>query len=122
MMAKSWLLLIAFVGLSCSLSARQVANPSLSDEQQEGRRIFQQKCAVCHGPTSSFAEPYARPLTKGRVEGNEEYIREAITNGSGPRMPAWRYTLQPNQINNILAYLKTIEKPSPTITSERPEI
>lgn len=121
-MNKFWLLLVAFAALSLGMSAQQVTSqPVLSGEQKEGRRIFQQKCAVCHVPASFIAEPYAPKLTKGLVEGNEDGVRETIANGSGPRMPGWKYTLQPNQIDIVIAYLKTLEKPSPTVASERPE-
>lgn len=121
-MKKLWLLFVAPTVLSIGVSAQQVTSQSaLSAEQKEGRRIFQQKCAVCHVPASFIAEPYAPKLTKGLVEGNEDGVRETITNGSGPRMPGWKYTLQPNQINLVIAYLKALEKPSATVASERPE-
>lgn len=121
-MTKVCTLLLTLVCLSLGISAQQaVLQSGLSAEQREGRRIFQQKCAFCHVPISSLAEPYAPRLTRGLVEGNEGSIREAITNGSGPRMPGWKYTLQPNQINNVIEYLKILDKSSRTIASERPE-
>ena len=121
-MRTFWTLLFACVCLSFAVSAQQAVSPSvLSAEQREGRRIFQQKCALCHVPASSLAEPYAPKLTRGLVEGNENSIRETITNGSGPRMPGWKYTLQPNQINNVIEYLKILDKSTRTIVSERPE-
>jgi mono/diheme cytochrome c family protein len=41
-------------------------------------------------------------------------------NGS-QRMPAWQYTLQPSQIDSVIAYLKTVTpdqrpKPGGTVT------
>ena len=122
MVEKVWLLLIAVASLSFEVSAQQVASQAmLSSEQREGRRIFQQKCAVCHVPMTDMTPSYAPILTKGLVEGDESAFREAITNGSGPRMPAWKYTLQPKQIDSIIAYLKTLDQPLRTVASERPE-
>ena len=121
-MQKFWLLLFAFAVLSFGISAQQVTSqPVLSNQQKEGRQAFQRKCAICHVPGSSIAEPYAPKLAKGLIEGNEKDVRELIMNGSGPRMPGWKYTLQPDQIDNVIEYLKTLEKPGPTVASEHPE-
>lgn len=121
-MRKFWLLVLACVVLSLGISAQPVpSQPVLSSEQKEGRQIFQRQCAICHVPASAIAEPYAPKLAKGLVVGNENDIRELIMNGSGPRMPGWKYALEPNQINNVIEYLKALEKPSPTVASELPE-
>jgi|HubBroStandDraft_6_1064221.scaffolds.fasta_scaffold07816_5 mono/diheme cytochrome c family protein len=94
---------------------------ALSNSQKEGRRVFQQKCAVCHISTSSTARQYGPMLYRGLVEGNEDSIGETIMNGRGDKMPGFRYTLQPTQINDTIEYLKTLDKPSRTVASERPE-
>jgi mono/diheme cytochrome c family protein len=60
-------------------------------------------------------------LYRGLVEGNEDSIGETIMNGRGDKMPGFRYTLQPTQINDTIEYLKTLDKPSRTVASERPE-
>lgn len=121
-MKKFLLLLLTFAVLSLDISAQQVTSqPALSSQQREGRQIFQRKCAVCHVPASSIAEPYGPKLSKALVEGNESDVRQLIMNGSDPQMPGWKYTLQPDQINNVIEYLKTLEIPGPTVASERPE-
>jgi mono/diheme cytochrome c family protein len=94
---------------------------ALSNSQKEGRRVFQQKCAVCHVSTSSTAGQYGPMLYRGLVEGNEDSISETIVNGRGDKMPGFRYTLRPAQINDTIEYLKTLDKPSRTVASERPE-
>jgi mono/diheme cytochrome c family protein len=94
---------------------------SLSDSQKEGRRIFQQKCAVCHIPVSLLARQYGPELSKRLVAGNEDFIRKTIINGSSDRMPGWKYTLQPDQIDDIIGYLKMLETPPSTVASERDE-
>ena len=121
-MKPFWPLSVAFACLHLGLAAQQIAigtEPALSGEQEEGRRIFQQKCAVCH--LSSGREPYARRLSSARVQADEEYVRQAIATGRGARMPGWRYTLRPDQIDALIAYLKTLDSPSPTVTGQVPK-
>jgi mono/diheme cytochrome c family protein len=60
-------------------------------------------------------------LYRGLVEGNEDSVSETIMNGRGDRMPGFRYTLRPAQITDIIEYLKTLDKPSRAVASERPE-
>jgi mono/diheme cytochrome c family protein len=91
---------------------------TLSTLQREGRRVFQQKCAVCHMPilpTDGGGQPYARLLRKSLVEKNEESVRRAIADGTGPRMPGWKYTLKADQIDALVSYLKTLENPGRTV-------
>jgi mono/diheme cytochrome c family protein len=95
---------------------------ALSDSQKEGRRTFQQKCAVCHVPIAPSARQYGPGLSKALVAGNEDFLRKTIMNGSGDRMPGWKYALEPKQIDDIIDYLKTLETPARTVASERDEM
>jgi mono/diheme cytochrome c family protein len=83
--------------------------PAVLAGQAEGRRIFQQKCAVCHLPiVSSGQQPYARPLSRAVVERSEERARQTIANGVAQQMPGFRHTLRPAQIDQLIEYLKTV--------------
>ena len=76
--------------------------PALSGEQRKGRRIFQQKCAVCHLPiVPSGAEPYASPLDGALIARDENHVRRVIANGSASGMPGWKHTLRPEQIDAL---------------------
>ena len=119
-MKARWPLVVSLVCLALAALAGQqpVAQPALSSQQKEGRRIFQQKCAVCHLPiipSDGSVAPYAPLLRKSRVEGNEESMRRIIADGTALRMPGWKYTLREDQIEAILSYLKTIETPRRTL-------
>src|SRR5205807_944023 len=46
-------------------------------------------------------------LTKGAGGGDESVVREYILNGT-PRMPSFKYFLQPAEIDAVVAYLKTV--------------
>jgi mono/diheme cytochrome c family protein len=85
--------------------------PELDKTQMLGRRIFQQRCGVCHTqPTPS--PMYGIALNKDLVDGNEDMIRDYIRNGSR-QMPGFKYGLEPAEIDAIVEYLKTVPKPAP---------
>jgi streptogramin lyase len=75
-----------------------------------GKKLFLQRCSLCHlGVPPSF-ETYGPSLHKELVaERGEEAVRKTIMGGS-PKMPAWKYSLRPADIDKILAYLKTVTK------------
>jgi mono/diheme cytochrome c family protein len=104
-------------------SAQQTdsSGAALSDSQKEGRRVFQQRCAVCHVPISPLARQLGPRLSKALVAGNEDFIRKTIMDGSGDRMPGWKYTLRLQQIDDIIDYLKSLETPAWTVASDRDE-
>ena len=92
MTTRGLLVVVSLVCLSViAIAAQQPSTePSVSDPQQEGQRLFQQKCAVCHlaiVPADGSGEPYARRLGKSLVDGNEDDVRRMIADGTGPRMP-----------------------------------
>ena len=82
---------------------------SLTAEQREGARLFKQHCDACHGPEMFRATSFGPALSKEIVEGNEGAVRVWITRGS-EHMPAFRYALQPAQIDMIVEFLKKVEK------------
>jgi mono/diheme cytochrome c family protein len=107
--------LVLLVGLSLSpvtVSAQEsdTKPAELNQTQMLGRRIFQQRCGVCH--TQPTANPmYGIALYKDLVDGNEDMIRDYIKNGS-KRMPGFQYGLEPAEIDAIVDYLKTVPKPA----------
>ncbi len=93
---------------------------SLTDGQREGARLFMQRCNVCHGAAMNSLTAYGPLVTALRVEGREDVVRRLITNGS-ERMPAFRYSLQPSQVDLIIHYLKRLEaRSAKTQTQETP--
>ena len=97
---------------SAALPAQQ-ANPdsNLNDMQKLGRRLYQQRCGVCHTPPTLTSKVFGAVLYRDVVAGNENASREFIKNGS-KRMPGFKYELQPSEISAIVEYLKTVPKPS----------
>lgn len=81
-----------------------------TDEQLRGEAFFQKTCFLCHNPTGQTKElKIAVTDLVGvfkRPEITEQYVRQGIQDGIPGRMPSYRYTYTPAQLDNIIAYLK----------------
>jgi mono/diheme cytochrome c family protein len=105
--------LVFFSSIPPSLRGQQSKpNSTLTDTQKEGRRIFQQRCAVCHTPPTVVAKRYGPALYKEIVEDNEDTIRDTIMEGREALMPGFKYGLTRAEIDSIIEYLKTVKRPS----------
>ena len=97
--------------LVASLLAQQMPrNGDLKPTEVLGRRVFQQRCGVCHTAPAITSGVYGPVLYKDLVEGNEDSVRRFIMNGS-KRMPGFKYGLEPSEVDAVIAYLKTVPKP-----------
>src|SRR5215472_10242324 len=103
---------VALLGLfvlaaSAQGAIAQQAGADLSDQQKMGRQVFAQSCGVCHLPPSLGAKTYGPQLNKDAGGGDDDVMREFITNGT-PRMPAFKHYLKPDQIEAIISYMRTV--------------
>ena len=124
-MVRRILFFVGVLGLfpifSSPLRAQQPKpNNSLTDRQKEGRRIFQQRCAVCHTPPTVIAKRYGPALYKEIVEDNEDTIRDTILEGREALMPGFKYGLTRPEIDSIIEYLKTVKPPSSRPNKNQP--
>jgi mono/diheme cytochrome c family protein len=90
--------------------------PQLNDTQKLGQTLFVQSCGVCHLTPQLNAPRFAPALSRDSASGNENAMRQIITDGS-PRMPGFKYTFDETQIAAIASYLKTVAPqaaPAPT--------
>src|ERR1700694_631408 len=111
-------LVAAFVTASAGGVFAQVApDASFTDAQREGLRLFSQSCGVCHTLVQQRSRQYAPALSRETLGGDEELMREYISNGT-PRMPGFRYSFEPAQVGAIVQYIKTVP-PQPTPASAR---
>jgi mono/diheme cytochrome c family protein len=98
---------------SADRASAQPAAASLNATQLAGRNLFAQHCVVCHVRTLVTAvRTYGPPLSKDSLGGQEALLRTQISDGS-PNMPGFRYSLEPPEIDAIVAYLKTLPAPAP---------
>jgi len=106
-MKKAALFGLFVLALSAQGATAQQAGDNLSDQQKMGRQVFAQSCGVCHLPPTLGAKTYGPALNKDAGGGDDEVMREFITNGT-PRMPAFKHYLKPEQIDAIISYMRTV--------------
>jgi len=107
-----FLLLFSFLLVGAAQQDKSNSSVTLNDAQILGRRVFQQRCAICHTESTPGARRYGPVLYKELVDGNEDTIRNFISNGSKDKMPGFKYGLEPSEINAIVEYLKTVPRPA----------
>lgn len=75
-----------------------------------GKKLFLQRCSVCHLPPlgPNPQSPFG-PKLNGFVRGTagEVRAREAIAKGTA-RMPGFQYGLSSKEVDDLIAYLKTL--------------
>jgi mono/diheme cytochrome c family protein len=95
------------------------AQTPASAEAAEGRRLFQQKCALCHVAAVRGRDPYGPRLSKAQVARSEDSVKQIVRSGIG-RMPGFQYTLQAPQIDAIVAFLRTLDTPPDRVLTAKP--
>jgi mono/diheme cytochrome c family protein len=84
-----------------------------SDEARRGEGLFLQRCSLCHLPRKlkSGSPPVIGPSLSGQFKDanpNEmKVLRNFILKG-GPDMPGFQYGLEPKDLEDLVAYLKTL--------------
>ncbi len=90
------------------------AQLGLNAQQAAGRQIFNLQCAGCH--TSYTTDTHGGPSLKGLFQkkelpsgapANDTRVREVVMNGLA-KMPPFKYSLTPQQVDDLLAYLHTL--------------
>ena len=108
MKRSAWIVAIALLALAVPGAMAQQAEQSLNDKQLMGRNLFAQSCIVCHVKVQvTTLGQYGPVLSKMSLGGQEDLMREFISNGT-PNMPGFKYMFKPDQIDAIVAYVKTI--------------
>jgi len=83
-------------------TGKPIANPVNS-----GKLLFEEKCAVCHGPDGTAGISNAANLQKSQLDTNS--ILQVITQGKNA-MPAFAEQLSPEEIKQIANYAITLRK------------
>jgi mono/diheme cytochrome c family protein len=84
----------------------------------DGAALFDQQCAACHGPDGKGRTPAgrkigAKDLTQSRLP--DEEIARQISEGSKDKagrakMPPFKEQLAPNEIQALVAFVKTFRE------------
>lgn len=96
------------------------SKPELSPAAKAGQKVFEQQCALCHYPDQAKNKigpglkgilkskelPYShKPATVANVE---EQIEKGNPEGKPMPMPPFADKLSKTQLNDLIAYLKTL--------------
>ena len=106
-MKNTALFALFVLAMSAQGAIAQQTGDNLTDQQKMGRQVFAQSCGVCHLPPSLGTRTYGPALNKEAGGGDDDVMREFITNGT-PRMPAFKYYLKQDQIEAIISYVRTV--------------
>jgi mono/diheme cytochrome c family protein len=85
------------------------AEEAVPDDLRRGRALWLQRCAYCH---DGVGQPSYRTMgpwidsSMMRKMGDARF-RAVVATGSA-RMPGFRYALQPQQVNDLVAFLQTV--------------
>jgi mono/diheme cytochrome c family protein len=124
--------MVAMMMMSGSLAAQDRPASTnaglLTPGEKAGRRIFQTRCAMCHVAEDPGTEveravtigPFGPLLSNARVLVDEAGVREKILNG-GPRMPGYRYALRDEDVTQVIAFMKTLQRPLTKLAAEHPD-
>jgi mono/diheme cytochrome c family protein len=106
----SMIMVLAFGARSPAVGQKPAAaRPVLNEQELKGEALFVQNCPLCHVP-SKRKEKLG---IQGRVlqgvyseDSNDSLLRQIIGQGLAGKMPAFRYTLDQEQVDDLIAFLK----------------
>jgi polar amino acid transport system substrate-binding protein len=116
---------VAFVLFGCGVARSEearlstaVLSPNVAVEQdaagaREGRSLFNQTCAHCHGPDASIGQPERnlRHLRARYGSDMHNVFETTVMNGRLDKgMPVWSEVLDAKTIDTIYSYLVTIQE------------
>jgi len=114
---RNRLLPLLAIGVLLVLDQEAPSAPATAGVPEEGKAIFEERCAVCHGkqgrgdgPEAPFLSPRpASLISAGTSVKTDAEILAVIANGK-PRtsMPAWKDLLTEEQRRDVLAYIRTL--------------
>lgn len=89
------------------------ATRKLTEQESRGEGFFLQRCSLCHLPRKlKFGSPpVIGPSLSGQFRDatpdEMKVLRGFILKG-GPDMPGFQYGLEPKEVDDLIAYLKTL--------------
>jgi len=92
---------------------------SSGTEHAESQALFKQNCAMCHGPDGKGDTPIAKKLNVPDLlspavqkKTNAE-LTQVVENGK-QKMPAFKSKLKPEQVKDLVTYIRGLAKPGST--------
>lgn len=106
MKQKSHLAILSLIGLSLAIPAMG---------QQSGEATYKAKCAMCHGADGTGNTPVGKSMKVNSFKSDAD-VKAAdadlvkITKDGKGKMPAYAGKLTDDQINDVVAYIRTLQK------------
>ncbi len=100
------------IALTVGFSAQATRPAAAPTPVDAGKKLFVQRCSVCHLPPLGPGEPrsYARSLVGFvKTKEAESVLRQIVQNGIPSRMPGFKYGLESNEIDQIVAYVSFLK-------------
>lgn len=98
-----------------SISFLALTLPCLVRAQSEAEKLYQSHCALCHAADGSGSSPSGKALKAEDLRSDvvqkksDAELTAAITLGKG-KMPAFSKKLKPDQITQLVAYIRALPK------------
>jgi mono/diheme cytochrome c family protein len=104
-------LILPPVALTSQQSVPEATSSAADKESvKRGEAVFSRHCPICHLGRPSKTNPFIgrnlRGILKNVKPERETAVRDYIRKG-GDTMPGYQYTLAPDQIDDLMGYLKT---------------
>src|ERR1700731_4191159 len=107
------------VVVASSLSPVMLPAAIAAGDARHGEAIFMRYCQGCHGPDGKGGGkgfmPHVGPLArKGYIETlPDDYLADVIAEGGAAAgksafMPSWKNTLTPQDITDVVAFIRTL--------------
>ncbi len=114
---KFQVLPVLFLALIATGSAQV---PDTQAAEQAGAVLFRDNCARYHGANLEGTKkaPALAELRK-KKHWTDEKITGRILNGAGKKMPPFRDSLSKEQIQQVIAYLRAENRPTPPPASQQ---
>lgn len=99
-----------------SIAQRRPSEAAALSPSEDGRDIFVANCLGCHGRNADGDTPAGRnwrvpDLRSPQVQSRgDDGLRQSIRDGKG-KMPAWGALLSQTDIDHLVAYVRTFQKP-----------
>jgi mono/diheme cytochrome c family protein len=113
-MKRNWIRILSVaMGVAAVMSLAFTCVPAQA--QDAGAALYKTKCAACHGAdgkgdTAAGKANKIRDLGSTEVQAQSDAdLTTIITNGKG-KMPAYGKSLKPDQVKDLVAYIRTLAK------------
>jgi cytochrome c6 len=103
------------LGVAVSMGLVTLTLPGFVRAQDDAEKIYKTNCVLCHAPDGSGSSPSGKALKAQDLRSDvvqkksDAELTASITTGKG-KMPAFGKKLKPDQIAQLVAYIRALPK------------